>query len=129
LVYAVVRCLLGLVVLVGRADRAKDVEIVVLRHQLAVLRRQVTRPDLTSGDRMVLAALSRLLPRRRWLGTFIVTPATILRWHRNLVARRWTYAHRPPGRPPTAKTVRDLVVRLVRGNPGWGGSAHHRRTR
>ena len=88
MVYAVVRRLLGLVVLFGRADRAKDVEIVVLRHQLAVLRRQVTRPDLTSGDRMVLAALSRLLPRRRWLGTFIVTPATVLRWHRNLVARR-----------------------------------------
>ena len=88
MVYAVVRCLLGLVVLFGRADHAKDVEIVVLRQQLAVLRRQVTRPDLTSGDRMMLAALSRLLPRRRWLGAFIVTPATVLRWHRNLVARR-----------------------------------------
>lgn len=104
----------------GRGDRSKDVEIVVLRHQLVVLRRQVTRPDLTSGDRLVLAALSRLLPRRRWLGAFIVALATVLRWHRTLVARRWTYGHRPPGRPQTAKTVRDLVVRLAGENPGWG---------
>jgi hypothetical protein len=69
---------------------------------------------------MVLAALSRLLPRRRWLGTFIVTPATVLRWHRNLVTRRWTYAHRTPGRPVTAKPIHDLVVRLAGDNPGWG---------
>jgi hypothetical protein len=103
LVYAVVRCLLGLVVVFGRGDHAKNVQIVVLRHQVAVLRRQVTRPDLTSGDRMVLAALSRLLPRRRWLGTFMVTPATVLRWHRTLVTRRWTYARRRPGRPRTAR--------------------------
>lgn len=118
--YAVVRCLLGLVVVFGRGDRSKDVEIVVLRHQVAVLRRQVTRPDLTSGDRVVLAALSRLMPRRRWLGTFMVTQATILRWHRTLVARRWTYARRRPGRPLTARTIRDLVVRLAGENSGWG---------
>jgi transposase InsO family protein len=69
---------------------------------------------------VVLAALSRLLPRRRWLGTFMVTPATVLRWHRTLVARHWTYTHRKPGRPQTARTIRALVVRLARENPGWG---------
>ena len=74
----------------GRTPDANDVEIAVLRHQLAVLRRQVTRPRYTPGDRMVLATLAKLLPRDRWK-IFLVTPSTLLRWHRELVRRRWTY--------------------------------------
>lgn len=97
-------------------------EILVLRHQVAVLRRQVHRPDLEPADRVVLAVLSRLLPRPRW-SVFFVTPATLLRWHRELVARRWTYPHARPGRPAVAKQIRELVLRLAADNPTWG----HRR--
>ena len=78
---------------------AKDAEILVLRHQLAVLRRQVARPRFTWSDRALVATLARLVPRERW-AAFLVTPETILRWHRALVRRRWTYPHRDPaGRP------------------------------
>jgi putative transposase len=87
--FMIVRRLLGLAGL-GLAPDAKDVEIAVLRHQLAVLRRQIARPRYTRGDRLTLAVLARLLPRERW-GAFLVTPATLLRSHRELVARRWTY--------------------------------------
>jgi putative transposase len=92
----------------------------LLRHQLRVLERQVARPPLTRADRALLAAFSRTLPRQVWRRSAFVTPATLLRWHRELVARRWTYPHRRPGRPATPTEVRQLVVRLAHENPGWG---------
>ena len=116
--YVVVCRLLELLVLFGRSDRAKELEILVLRHELAILRRQVGRPRFESHDRLVLAALTRMLPRRSWNG-FLVRPQTLLRWHRRLVARRWTYPHRRPGRPPISCDVRELIVRLARENPSW----------
>jgi putative transposase len=103
----------------ARGDGANAVEVLVLRHQVAVLRRQVRRLDLEPVDRAVLTGLSRLLPRVRW-AAFFVTPATVLRWHRNLIARRWTYPRRPAGRPPVTAQVRELVLRLARDNPTWG---------
>jgi hypothetical protein len=92
LVFLVVRRVVGLVGLGPNPD-AKDIEIAVLRHQLAVVRRQVARPRYTPADRLVLAMLAKLLPRERW-SAFLVTPATLLRWHRELVRRRWTYPSR-----------------------------------
>jgi len=112
--------LLELVVLRRRSEREKEIEILLLRHQLRVLQRQVARPQLTQADRALLAAFSRVLLRQRWKSSLFVTPATVLRWHRELVARRWTYPHRRPGRPPTRAEVRALVVRLARENPSWG---------
>jgi hypothetical protein len=99
--YKVVRLGLQFLTLVARGDHANVVEILVLRHQVAVLRRQVARLDLEPADRVVLAALSRLLPRPRW-PTYFVTPATMLRWHRDLVARRRRHRRRRPGRPSVA---------------------------
>jgi putative transposase len=119
LLYWVLRRLLELLVLRLRSERTKEIEILVLRHQLQVLERQVARPQLHASDRALLAAFSRALPRSAW-SSFFVTPATLLRWHRELVARRWTYPHRRPGRPGTPVGVRDLVLRLARENPGWG---------
>jgi hypothetical protein len=117
--YWALRRLLELLVLRFRSERAKEIEILVLRHQLHVLERQVTCPQLRPDDRALLAAFSRALPRRGW-ASFFVTPATLLRWHRELVARRWTCSHRRPGRPGTPLEVSDLVMRLARENPGWG---------
>ena len=94
--YIVVCRLLELIVLLGRSDRAKELEILVLRHELSVLRRQVGGPRFESHDRVLLAALSRVLPRRDWQA-FLVRPETLLHWHRRLVARRWTYPHRRCG--------------------------------
>jgi putative transposase len=124
IIYLVVRWLLGaVVVLLGRRG-STDVELLVLRHENAVLRRHVGAVRYTSADRLWLAALSRLLPRQRWAQVFTVTPATLLAWHRKLVARKWDYtARRGPGRPPTAVAIRQLVVRIARENPSWG----HRR--
>src|SRR6266571_3313947 len=119
-VYWSLRRLLELMVLRRRSEREKEIEILLLRHQLRVLERQVARPTLTPGDRVLLAAFSRVLPRRAWKTSLLWTPATLLRWHRELVARRWTYPHRRPGRPPTRAELRALVVRLARENPGWG---------
>src|SRR6266496_4628380 len=119
-VYSSLRRLLELMVLRRRSEREKEIEILLLRHQLRVLERQVARPTLTPADRVLLAAFSRVLPRRVWKTSLLWTPATLLRWHRELVARRWTYPHRRPGRPPTRAEVRALVVRLARENPSWG---------
>ena len=118
-VYALVCRLLQLIVLVGRSERSKELEILVLRHELAILRRQPRRPQFSPSDRLLLAALSRVLPRRSW-GAFPVTPETLLRWHRRLLARHWTYSGRRPGRPRMAREVRVLILRLARENATWG---------
>src|SRR5438128_4397622 len=117
--YWSLRRLLELLVLCGCSERAKDVEILVLRHEVHVLRRQIARPQLGPADRALLAALSRVLPRACWR-SFLVQPATLLRWHRELVRRRWTYAGRRQGRPPVAAHARQLVLRLAAENPSWG---------
>jgi hypothetical protein len=122
LVYLLLRQILQMLTQLARDDGAKDVELLVLRHQVAVLRRQVSRPRLDLADRVVLAALARLLPRARW-PIFFVTPATLLRWHRQLIARHWTCPHAAPGRPPVDRQIRDLVLRLARENPSWGIAA------
>jgi len=117
-VYVALQRILQLGSLLFRSADSKELEIVVLRHELAILRRQVHRPTFRPADRWFLAAVSRLLPRVKW-SMFLVTPATLLRWHRWMVAKRWTYARRP-GRPPIAKERRALIVRLARENPRWG---------
>jgi hypothetical protein len=117
--YWVVRRLFELLILFGRSERAKELEILVLRHELQVLRRQVGRPRLRSADRVLLAALGQLLPRKR-RRSFLVAPATLLRWHRDLVRRRWTHAGRRPGRPPLAAQTQRLILRLAAENPSWG---------
>jgi hypothetical protein len=98
LIYQMFTKLLGWIVLRTRSDTTKDIEILVLRHQLAVLQRRTPRPRMTWTDRALIPALTRLLPARRRLG-LLVTPATILRWHRQLTARRWTTQPTRPGRP------------------------------
>lgn len=118
LVYLAVRRALELVALMFQGRGAKKVEILVLRHQLAVLRRQGARPKLKPADRALLAAFSRVLPRERWK-VFFVEPDTLLRWHRRLVARRWSYGS-PPGRPRKPKAARELVLRLAGENDTWG---------
>jgi hypothetical protein len=108
-----------LLVLLARGEAAKDLEILVLRHPLTGLRRQVPRPKLEPADRALLAAVSRVLPRARW-SCFLVQPDTLLRWHRRLVAGAWTHPHRQTGRPPLDQEVQQLIVRLARENPRWG---------
>ena len=118
LVFLLVRRVLGLIGLGPKPDD-KDVEIAVLRHQLAVLHRQVARPRYAPTDRLILATLARLLPRERW-SAFLVTPATLLRWHREFVRRRWTYAREPRVRVGLDPATVELVLRLARENPRWG---------
>jgi putative transposase len=120
LLYWSLRRLLELLVLRRRSEREEEIEILLLRHQLQVLERQIARPQLTPADRALLAAFSQVLPRRAWKTALFVTPATVLRWHRELVARRWTYPGRRRGRPATSVEIRELVVRLARENPSWG---------
>jgi hypothetical protein len=117
--YLLTRRLLGLLLGRFQSEHAKDVEIAVLRHQLKVLRRQVKPPELRPADRALLALLSRALPRWRW-SIFLVTPDTILRWHRRLVTRKWTQPSRRGGRPPLADHVVALILRLARESPRWG---------
>jgi transposase InsO family protein len=116
--YRLVRLILDLLVLRSRRDRSKDVEILVLRHQLAVLQRQHPRPRFAPDDRTILTAMSRVVRRDRW-AIFLVKPDTIVRWHRRLVAKHWTYPHRP-GRPPTITETRGAILRFARENPTWG---------
>jgi putative transposase len=122
LVYLLLRQILQMLTQLARDEVAKDIELLILRHQVAVLRRQIHRPDLRAEDRLILAALSRLLPRARW-SAFFVTPATLLRWHRHLLAQHWTFPRTRPGRPPIDPQLRALILRLARENPTWG----HRR--
>ena len=121
LLYFALRRLLRLLTASGDCDdAAREIEILVLRHQLRVLRRTAGPPKLRVADRVLLAAVSRVLPRERWVD-FLVAPATLLRWHRELVRRKWTYRRSGrPGRPPIDAEVRALILRLVRENPRWG---------
>ncbi len=122
LVYRLVRCLFGLLAVLVRSDLSKEVELLVLRRENQVLRRHLSgRTRWDHVDRFWFAALSRLVSRRLWAGLFPVTPATILRWHRHLVAGKWTYTdRRRAGRPATDASVKTLIVRMARENPTWG---------
>ena len=121
LLYLLMTRLFAWVALLARSGASKDVEILVLRHEIAVLRRQVARPKPDWADRAVIAALARLLPRRLRLHR-IVTPGTLLTWHRRLIKNKWTYPN-ATGRPPVLEEIRQLVQQLARQNPRWG----HRR--
>lgn len=118
LLYLIFVRLMGWFVLLGRSSAATDVELLVLRHEVAVLRRANPKPRLDWADRAPFAGMVRLLPQP--LRTLrLVTPATILRWHRRLVTKKWTYPHRT-GRPPLDDMVASLIERMARDNPTWG---------
>jgi len=118
LIYMTFTRVLGRMVLLARSDTVKEIEIMVLRHQLGD-QRGAARPRMNWADRALMAALTRLLPTRRRLG-LLVTPATVLSWHRRLVSRRWTTQAAPRGRPAIPAGVRALAVRLATENPTWG---------
>jgi transposase InsO family protein len=123
-VYLLTCRLLGCLMVLARGEASKDAELLILRHENTVLRRQIGRVRYQPADRLWLSALSRLIPRQRWAEVFAVTPATLLAWHRRLVTRKWDYSNRRrPGRPPTAAAIRKLVIRSATDNPTWG----HRR--
>lgn len=121
LLYLLLRRLVGLASAPFSSDQSKDVEILVLHHQLKVLQRRAGRPRLRRRDRVLLSAASRILPRSSW-SSFIVSPQTLLRWHRELVRRKWTYRRTADrgGRPPLDEGTRGLILRLGRENPRWG---------
>ena len=124
IVYLLTCRVLGLAVLVFRSELAKDAELLVFRHENAVLRQHPGRVRYEPADRAWFTALARLIPRRRWAGISPVTPATLLAWHRRLVAKKYdTSKRRKPGRPPMIPSIARLVVRLAKVNPLWG----HRR--
>jgi putative transposase len=126
LLYQLTRRLLSVPAVLLRHDTAKDAELLVLRHENSVLRRQITgQVRYEPADRFWFAALSSLLPRRRWSDIFPIQPATILAWHRRFIARKWDHnaRRRPTGRPPTHTTIKKLVLHLAHENPRWG----HRR--
>jgi putative transposase len=117
--YLVVRCLLGCLMVLARREASKDAELLALRHENTVLRRQIGRVRYQPDDRLWLSALSRLIPRRWWAEAFAVTPATLLAWHRRLITRKWDYtSRRRPERPSTA-----AAIRIATDNLTWG----HRR--
>ena len=118
LLYLIFIRLCGLLVLLARSSASKDAEFLVLRHEVAVLRRTHPRPRLDWADRAVMAALIRLLPGRLRAHR-LVTPGTVLRWHRRRVTRQWTYPNRT-GRPPVSAEVAALIERLAAENNGWG---------
>lgn len=121
MLFSILYFLLRLVLRIAPSDdsREREAEILVLRHQLAVLKRQNPRPKLSRRDRMMLAALAGLVSRERWEG-FVVKPATILRWHRELVRRKWTYKHKRTGRPPLDPALVSLIIQIAKQNPRWG---------
>jgi putative transposase len=118
LLYLIFSRLLSWLILLGRTSSAKDIELLVLRHEVAVLRRTNPKPRLNWADRALFAALIRHIPTVL-RGHRLVTPATVLRWHRRLVTKNWTYPSRP-GRPPVEDRIIVLIQRLARENPTWG---------
>jgi hypothetical protein len=121
--YRLGRRALGLLAVTARGDDALLAEVLVLRQENAVLRRQVARVRYEPADRAWFAALSGLIPRARWAEVFLVTPATLLAWHRRLVAGKYTTTRRAPGRPSTAAVVKALILRMAHDNPRWGQCA------
>jgi transposase InsO family protein len=120
LVHLLLRRLVRLIVGSSNDQMNTEVELVVLRHQLKVLKRQAGRPHLRHRDRLFMVTISRVLPRARW-SAFVVSPQTLLRWHRELVRRKWTFRRKSAGgRPPIPDEVRDLILRMGRENPRWG---------